>query len=87
MQFDSSDKVQGIRVSNSTDDESYDVFFKGKVVGLFGGVGNALDSSPDPLAVVSDDAPVSPRKGDIYFNTTDNHFYGWNGTEWRQLDN
>ena len=26
-------------------------------------------------------------KGTIYFNTTDNHFYGYNGSTWKQLDN
>lgn len=25
--------------------------------------------------------------GMIYFNGTDSHFYGWNGTSWKQLDN
>jgi len=26
-------------------------------------------------------------KGGIYYNSTDNHFYGCNGTTWKQLDN
>lgn len=29
----------------------------------------------------------SPQSGSLYFNTTDSHFYGWNGSEWKQLDN
>ena len=28
----------------------------------------------------------SSRLGQIVFNSTDNKFYGWNGTEWKQLD-
>lgn len=33
-------------------------------------------------------APSStPTQGDIYFNSTDKHFYGYNGTTWKQLDN
>lgn len=32
-------------------------------------------------------APTSPEKGTIYFDIDDNHFYGWNGTSWVQLDN
>ncbi len=32
-------------------------------------------------------APASPQPGDFYFNTGDNHFYGYNGTTWKQLDN
>ena len=31
-------------------------------------------------------APASPKEGQIYFNSTDKHFYGWNGTEWKRLD-
>jgi len=31
-------------------------------------------------------APAGAR-GNIYFNTTDNHFYGYNGSVWKQLDN
>ena len=26
-------------------------------------------------------------EGGIYFNSTDKHFYGYNGTDWKQLDN
>jgi hypothetical protein len=32
-------------------------------------------------------APSSPNSGALYFNTTDFHFYGWNGGQWKQLDN
>lgn len=32
-------------------------------------------------------APATPTEGTIYYNTTDKHFYGWNGTTWKQLDN
>jgi len=31
--------------------------------------------------------PPSPQEGTVYFNTTDKHFYGYNGTTWVQLDN
>ena len=32
-------------------------------------------------------APTTPVAGMIYFNTNDKHFYGYNGTTWKQLDN
>jgi hypothetical protein len=32
-------------------------------------------------------APATPLVGQIYFDSTQNHFYGWNGTTWKQLDN
>ncbi len=31
-------------------------------------------------------APENPRSGQIYFNTTDRRFYGWNGSAWVKLD-
>lgn len=30
---------------------------------------------------------TSLTEGRIYYNSTDKHFYGYNGTEWKQLDN
>lgn len=31
--------------------------------------------------------PASPANGQLYFDSSDNHFYGYNGTTWVQLDN
>jgi len=31
--------------------------------------------------------PSSPDEGSIYFNRTDKHFYGFNGTSWKIMDN
>jgi hypothetical protein len=39
------------------------------------------------VVVVSSDVPVSPEPGQIYFSSSDHHFYGYNGTAWKQLDN
>jgi len=33
-----------------------------------------------------DNAPENPTEGQIYFNKTDKHFYGWDGTSWLKLD-
>ena len=49
------------------------------------------DSSKEPSKSDTLVAPLSPlpnpTPGQIYFNSTDSHFYGWNGNEWLQLDN
>ena len=31
--------------------------------------------------------PLQMAEGGIYYNTTNKHFYGYNGTTWKQLDN
>ena len=38
------------------------------------------------VATVFADGPQNPDLGQIYLNTSDSHFYGWNGKEWKQLD-
>ena len=40
-------------------------------------------SSQSPQA--AETAPESPTVGQIYFNTQDKAFYGWNGTSWEKL--
>ena len=30
--------------------------------------------------------PSNPALGQTYFDTTTQHFFGWNGAEWRRLD-
>ena len=40
---------------------------------------------PIELANLSS-APCSPTAGMMYFNTTDNKFYGYNGSSWVALD-
>lgn len=32
-------------------------------------------------------APANPIPGQVYFDITDGHFKGWNGSAWKQLDN
>ena len=39
------------------------------------------------INLIGSTSAPTPTAGDIYFNTTDKHFYGYNGTSWVQLDN
>lgn len=39
------------------------------------------------IVVVASAAPANPFDGQVYLNSTDHHFYGWNGSVWKQLDN
>lgn len=40
-----------------------------------------------PHSQASATPPESPSLGQIYFNTTEKSFYGWNGTAWDKLGN
>jgi len=48
---------------------------------------SALQVAGGGLRLVGGAAPSSPAEGNIYFNSTNKHFYGYNGTAWVQLDN
>jgi len=39
-----------------------------------------------PMRLIGGAAPTG-TEGGIYFNSTDKHFYGYNGTAWVQIDN
>jgi APA family basic amino acid/polyamine antiporter len=41
---------------------------------------------PAAATVVAASLPAAAAPGTIYLNSSDGHFYGWNGTEWRRLD-
>jgi len=45
--------------------------------------GQSVSSDHFPL---KDAAPDNPTEGQIYFNNTDKHFYGWDGVSWLKLD-
>ena len=40
-----------------------------------------------PITFTPQGAPTSPTPGTMYFSNSDSHFYGWNGSAWKQLDN
>ena len=48
---------------------------------------SAVQVAGGGLRLVGAAAPSTPAEGTLYFNSTNKHFYGYNGTEWVQLDN
>ncbi len=60
------------------------IYLKGTPIGGENSSQRNTDKDHFPL---SDSAPYNPTPGQIFFNSSDNHFYGWNGKEWLQLDN
>ena len=62
--------------------------FNDQVVVCLKDLSKRIESTNNPATVkVYPAAPGSPRPGDIYFDSTSNHFYGFNGVEYKQLDN
>ena len=81
--------------------ESYISIFEGSkdtIEMLAGSTGLTLDDGShsviadgslegDYLSVASIARPSPASTGDIYLDSTDHHFYGYNGSAWKQLDN
>ena len=85
INFDPSGKVAGVRVCKTDSPLSgfEDVYSKGDPFAQFSNGSNGSNGSNEITYVETNSAePKMPKKGQIYFNTTDNVFYGWNGTKW-----
>lgn len=86
VQFDPSGIVtcvQATKISMTGGTET--VYSAGKFV-TPGIAGASPASAGDPTLVNrSADAPAGPEEGQVYFNTADKCFYGWNGTAWVML--
>ena len=51
------------------------------------GGNNTITNSTANQVITYSSNPTGVTAGFIYYNTIDNHFYGYNGTIWKQLDN
>ena len=85
VQFDQSGIVSGVRVFNGLDGGLDEIYSKGEVEipGISSPSTSQKQSDHFPL---KESAPENPTEGQIYFNKTDKHFYGWDGTAWLKLD-
>lgn len=48
---------------------------------------NNNDGSAGSISLHAGSQPSLPQPGQIYFDAADSHFYGFDGTEWKKLDN
>ncbi len=74
-------KLASVRVEKIMGGDNELLYVKGDAESAYSSEGG----EPGLLPTLSS-APPSPKTGQTYLNTTDSHFYGWNGKEWKQLD-
>jgi hypothetical protein len=73
-------KLSNVRVEKYMQDTTDILYVKGDSSGSA-----PTDSSGGQMPSIIE-APSNPNPGQIYFNKTDKHFYGWDGTAWLKLD-
>jgi hypothetical protein len=74
-------KLASVRVEKIMGGDNELLYVKGDAESI----SSSEEGEPGLLPTLSS-APQSPKAGQTYLNTTDSHFYGWNGKEWKQLD-
>ncbi len=85
---DSNRRIRRVEVSKGSVDDRELVYSKGATEDSITTTTNNkhIDvTKSEPNTQTSDGPPQSPALGQIYFNTTDKCFYGWNGTKWDRL--
>jgi len=92
VQIGTTGKVSCVKVSKMGMKGSKDIFVKGtwEMPGMTGAPSQSVSSKnqegPSDHFPVKDSAPDTPSEGQIYFNKSDKHFYGWDGVSWLKLD-
>jgi hypothetical protein len=78
----------GQQAVDPNDDFQLGIHF-GMITGIYGGDIRQRFIKVDGKLILGPhtDPPYGATAGAMYFNSTDNHFYGYNGTSWVQLDN
>jgi len=81
--FEKNGILYKIKVYKTSASGSEDIYVKG---GEENRTPVTITTAVDHITLINN-PPVAPTPGQIYFNSTDSHFYGYNGKEWLQLDN
>jgi hypothetical protein len=83
VQFDASGVVTSVQATKMGMNGATEIVYSAGKFATPGIGGSAGPSSADPTLVNrSSAAPTKPEEGQIYFNSGDKFFYGWNGSAW-----
>jgi len=86
VQFDATGVVTSVQATKmSMSGGSEVVYSAGKFMAPGIGAGAAASATDPTIVNRSNAAPADPEEGQIYFNTTEKSFYGWNGSTWENL--
>jgi hypothetical protein len=81
MRIGKDGKLYSVKVEKFSGGDSEVLFVKGEAE-----TGTGSSGGDSGLLPSKDSAPSNPKSGQTYFNNTDKHFYGWDGTSWLKLD-
>lgn len=74
-------KISNIRVEKYTQDTTDILYVKGDLEDKRSNANSCNGQIP-----LTTEHPQNPNSGQIYFNSSDKHFYGWDGASWLKLD-
>jgi len=81
------DAVLEIAVTGELENVKVERLRRGETEVLYRRGNENVSSGGAAATAVASSPPDDPAPGTIYLNSSDGHFYGWNGAEWRRLDN
>ena len=81
------DAVLEIAVTGALETVKVERLRRGETEVLYRRGKESVPAGAAAVTQVSANAPDDPAPGTIYLNSSDGNFYGWNGAEWRRLDN
>jgi hypothetical protein len=84
LKFSAEGKIEQIKVYKITESLNKSIYSRGDAAPKPSS--SSSGGEPGMPFPVMDSFPSAPKPGQAFLNTSDRHFYAWNGKEWIQLD-